>query len=55
MKAKVILAILVAIFATLFFVGAFASSAVVCAYCEFGAIIFAALAAIVFTVSPELG
>lgn len=48
-NAKVILAILIAIFTILFFVGAFTSSATVCAICEFGSIIFAAASAIVFT------
>lgn len=54
-NAKAILAILVAIFAVLFFVGAFIESALACAICEFAAVLFAAAAAIVFTVSPDLG
>ena len=54
-NAKAILAILIAIFAVLFFVGAFVESAMACAICEVVAILFVAAAAIVFTVSPDLG
>lgn len=54
-NAKAILAILVAIFAVLFFVGAFVESAMACAVCEFFAVLVAAAAAIVFTISPDLG
>lgn len=54
-NAKAILAILVAIFAVLFFVGAFVESALACAICEFAAVLFAAASAIVFTISPDIG